>query len=144
MPVAKPKVQFFFEVPANLKQRTQLKFFINKLFKLEGRTLGSLNYIFTTDKKLLSFNKKYLNHEYYTDILTFDLSDGSQIKGEIYISIDRVRANAFSLQVSFKNELLRVVLHGALHLCGYKDKTPTQERKIRMREDHYLNMFHVK
>jgi len=144
MPAAKPKVQFFFEVPADLKQRTQLKSFINKLFKIEGKSLDSLVYVFTTDKKLLALNKEYLNHDYYTDILTFDLSEGSQIKGEIYISIDRVRSNALWLRVSFKNELLRVILHGALHLCGYKDKTATQERKIRSREDEYLYMFHVK
>jgi rRNA maturation RNase YbeY len=141
---AKSKVQFFFEVPANLKQRGLVKSFIESLFKKENKDLDRLVYVFTTDKKLLNLNKEYLNHDYYTDILTFDLSEDSKIKGEIYISVDRVRENALSLRVTLKNELLRVILHGALHLCGYTDKTSEQERKIRSREEYYLDMFHVK
>lgn len=101
-----------------------------------------MTYIFCSDEYLLNINKAHLQHDYYTDIITFDLSvSKSETIGEIYISIDRVRDNAANLKVSIKEELHRVIFHGALHLCGYKDKTPKHEKEMRRAEDKYLSMY---
>jgi rRNA maturation RNase YbeY len=89
----------------------------------------------------LEINQKYLEHDFYTDIITFDLSETGAVRGEIYISIDRVRENARKLGVSFKSELHRVIFHGMLHLCGYNDKTKAEKEKIRAKEDQYLNKY---
>jgi rRNA maturation RNase YbeY len=88
-------------------------------------------------------NKRFLNHDYYTDIITFDMGEGSTSKltGEVYISVDRVQDNASRLEVTFNEELLRVIFHGVLHLCGYKDKTKSQEKEMRATEDKYLRLY---
>jgi len=138
-----PKVSFFFDqVKFSLTKRTELKKFIEQLFKKEGRQLKSLNYIFCSDKKLLEINRQFLNHDYFTDIITFDLSENTDATSpEIYISIDRVRDNALNHDESFRTELHRVIFHGALHLCGYGDKTKAQILKMREREDYYLTKY---
>ena len=140
MPSAtKPAIYFFFETPVSLKNRTGVKKLIASVFRKEGVKLGSLNYIFCTDKRLLRINQDFLKHDYYTDIISFELSPkGQPIEGEIYISVDRVKENAISQGTSFKQELLRVILHGALHLCGYKDKTASQIKEIRQKEEYYI------
>lgn len=136
------QVSFFFEKKGvSLKNRTALKRFIAHIFKREKKKLGSLNYIFCSDKRLLEINRQFLRHDYYTDIITFDLSSGLAIEGEIYISIDRVRQNARAESVSFTGELHRVIFHGALHLCGYKDKTRQDVALMRQMEDKYLKLF---
>jgi rRNA maturation RNase YbeY len=89
----------------------------------------------------LNINRKFLDHDFYTDIITFDLSEGKEINAEIYISIDRVRENARNLKVPLKQELQRVMFHGVLHLCGYKDKAPKDTNLIRQKEDYYLGKF---
>ncbi len=143
------KVCFFFDtVKVTLANRRELKHFIEQLFHKEGKKLLSVNYIFCSDKKLLRVNRDYLKHDYYTDIITFDLSDTSaSIVGEIYISVDRVKDNAEQLGVSFRSEIHRVIFHGALHLCGYADKSKTQIQEMRGLEDKYLRLyqaFHMK
>jgi probable rRNA maturation factor len=101
-----------------------------------------LNYIFCTDEYLLQVNRDFLQHDYYTDIITFDLSDTSKrVSGEIYISVDRVKDNALTQGVSFTEELHRVIFHGALHLCGYKDKKPAEVKAMRSAEDKYLELY---
>ena len=145
----KANVHFFFHQSSiRLTDRTKLKSFINEIFKNEGKKLRSLNYIFCSDKDLLKINKKFLGHNFYTDIITFNLSEiNSSIEAEIYISTDRVKENSKSQKSSFKQELLRVVFHGVLHLCGYSDKSPYQQRKMREKEDEYLlkySKFHMK
>jgi probable rRNA maturation factor len=134
------KVCFFFDsVRFSLSNRIVLKKFIERLFTREKQKLASLNYIFCSDKRLLEINREYLGHDYYTDIISFDLSEsGSGIRGEIYISIDRVRNNAQSLGITFSSELRRVIFHGALHLCGYKDKSPREMEEMRSKEEEYL------
>jgi probable rRNA maturation factor len=136
-------VQFFFlQQNISLSNRTALKLFISKIFKQEQCKLQSLTYIFCSDEYLLQINKASLQHDYYTDIITFDLSDSPhQITGEIYISTDRVRDNAATLGVSIKEELHRVIFHGALHLCGYKDKTPKYAKEMRAAEDKFLQRY---
>lgn len=136
------KVYFFFEKKGfSLENRSALKNFICSLFKKEKTALESINYIFCSDKKLLEINKTYLKHDFYTDIISFDLSPGPQKVAEIYISIDRVRENAKELGVSFKNELHRVIFHGALHICGYKDKNKKDRETMRAKENIYLSAF---
>ena len=136
------KVYFFFEKKGfSLENRSVLKNFICSLFKKEKTALESINYIFCSDKKLLEINKTYLKHDFYTDIISFDLSPGPQKVAEIYISIDRVRENAKELGVSFKNELHRVIFHGALHICGYKDKNKKDRETMRAKENIYLSAF---
>ena len=135
-------ISFFFEAPVNLRQRTALKKFIKSIFIKEKTGLASLNYIFVSDKRLLEINRQFLNHDFYTDIITFGLTEAPRpVEAEIYISVDRVRENARALGQSFRRELHRVIFHGALHLCGYKDKTARQEREMRSREDYYLERY---
>jgi len=139
---SKSKVCFFFQdVKINLTNRTQLKKYIESLFKRENKTLGSVNYIFCTDKALLEINRQYLSHDFYTDIITFDLSESKVIQAEIYISLDRVRENALNLGVSLKLELCRVIFHGVLHLCGFKDKSEKEKIKMREKEEFYLTRY---
>ena len=143
MPLGKqPTISFHFEVSCVLKDRKKLKAFIVKTFKHEKRQLESLTYIFCSDKALLAINQSYLRHDYYTDIITFDLSNkGSGLVGEVYISAERVKENAEIHKVSFKNELHRVIFHGALHLCGYKDKTKSDKIRMRTAEDQLLSAY---
>jgi len=121
--------------------RKEIKALIESIFKKEKKTLLSLNYIFCSDEFLLQMNKDFLRHDYFTDIITFDLGHGHSIEGEIYISLDRVKDNALRFSQSYYKELLRVIIHGALHLCGYKDKTKRETDEMRKREDHYLRLF---
>lgn len=137
------KIRFFFQAPGvTLQDRTRLKVFIEKIFQQEKIKLAGLNYIFCSDKYLLKINQDYLGHDYFTDIVTFDLSDNpKQIQGEIYISVDRVRENAKKLGVSLKTELHRVIFHGVLHLCGYGDKSAQDLKKMREKEDFLLARY---
>ena len=139
---SKSKVYFFFQgVKANLANRTKLKKYIELIFKKEGIQLESINYIFCSDKALLEINRQYLNHDFFTDIITFDLSESNKVRAEIYISVDRVKENALDLGVSIKSELHRVIFHGVLHLCGYKDKNSLEKEKMRAKEEFYLTGY---
>lgn len=122
--------------------KTALKQFIGELFKKEKKALESITYVFCSDKYLLKINQDFLQHDYYTDIISFELSEkGMPAEAEIYISIDRVKENAKMMGVSFKQEVLRVIFHGALHICGYKDKTRLEQQTMRLKEDVYLALF---
>ena len=137
-----PTIQFNFLEPISLAERTRLKEFISMLFKREKTPLAEIQYIFCSDQYLLEINRQYLKHDYYTDIITFDLSEpGQPINAEIYISVDRVRENAREFNSSIKRELHRVVFHGALHLVGYKDKGREEESKMRKMEEKYLTRY---
>ena len=130
------------DATATLKNRVALKSFIEKRVKKEGLSIESLNYVFCSDKYLLEINKQFLDHNYYTDIISFDLSEVSgQLIGEVYISVDRVKDNAKTHGTSFTEELLRVIFHGALHFCGYKDKKPADVKKMRQMEDLWLTAY---
>ena len=136
-------IQFFFpSKKINLRSRSELKLFIQTIFKKEGKKLGQLTYVFCSDEFLLDINRIHLQHDYYTDIITFDLSEGTDyINGEIYVSADRVKDNATRLGIPISHELHRVIFHGLLHLCGYKDKTKEQVKVMRAKEDFYLNLY---
>jgi probable rRNA maturation factor len=108
----------------------------------EKKNLNNLNYIFCSDRALLEINRNYLAHNFYTDVITFDLSSSpKEILADIYISVDRIKENAKSLNLLFGEEFHRVMFHGLLHLCGYNDKTKSQKKLIRKREDLYLNLY---
>jgi rRNA maturation RNase YbeY len=142
MPVINARIQFHFIQPVSLEERTRLKQFIVTLFQKEKKKLAELQYIFCSDPYLLEINRQFLQHDFYTDIITFPLSDpGQPISGEIYISVDRVRDNTREFGSSLKKELHRVIFHGALHLCGYKDKSPQDEKLMREMEDKYLALY---
>jgi rRNA maturation RNase YbeY len=136
-------VHFYFEkVDFTLKERKKLKSFISSLIVKEKKNLNNLNYIFCNDKALLEINRKYSDHNFYTDVITFDLSSSpKEILADVYISADRIKENAKSLKLSLKEELHRVMLHGLLHLCGYNDKTEAQKKLIKKKEDLYLNLY---
>ena len=136
------RVHFHYLQSFPLANRTLLKEFVASLFKKEKTRLNSLSYIYCSDKYLLNINKQFLKHDFYTDIVTFNLAERSKpVSGEIYISIDRVRDNAINFDVSFNKELHRVIFHGALHLCGYRDKSPADQRLMRRMEDQYLRQY---
>ena len=125
-------------IPGKIK----LKQFVSALFTREGKVLDALNYIFCSDAYLLEINRTFLNHDDYTDIITFDLSESRKaITGEVYISIDRVKENAKELNIPFIEETRRVIFHGALHLCGYKDKKKSEITLMRNKEEEYLRLY---
>jgi probable rRNA maturation factor len=137
-----PTIRFHFEKRINLKDRQNIKATLTTLFKKEKKRLADLQYIFVSDDRLLKINQQFLQHDCFTDIITFPLTEpGQPICGEIYISVDRVRENARKFGSSVKKELLRVIFHGALHLCGYRDKTPKEEEKMRQLEEKYLILY---
>ena len=132
---------FFFaeETLYQLRQRTELRIWLKAIARKEKHTIAELNYIFCSDDYLLQVNKDYLQHDYYTDIITFDNSEETaHIEGDIFISIDRVKENAATHKTSMKDELHRVMAHGLLHLTGYKDKTPAEKALMRKKEDDAL------
>lgn len=126
-----------------VKQKKTLAAFIEQIFLKEGKVLSSLDYILCSDNYLLQINKDFLAHDFYTDIITFDLSDKNidGIRGEVYISTDRVKENAQNHSVNVQKEFLRVAFHGVLHLCGYKDKKKSEITLMRQKEDYYLHLF---
>jgi probable rRNA maturation factor len=131
--------------PVPFRDRTRIKAFIELLFRKEKTGLVSINYIFCSDEYLAQINRDFLQHDYYTDIITFGLSEpGQPVEAEVYISVDRVRDNAANLAQTFQREMKRVLFHGALHLCGYKDKKKSEITRMREREEHYLRLFEEK
>jgi rRNA maturation RNase YbeY len=130
------------DVSFALKNKLLLKTFLASIFTMEGYSFRSVNYIFCNDTFLHALNKQYLQHDTFTDILTFSLSETSlPIIAEIYISIDRVKENAVLIKTSFYQEIMRVMIHGILHLCGYDDHSPYQKKKMRQREDFYISRY---
>lgn len=122
----------------NLKKKSILKTWIRSVIEKEKLILGNLSYVFCDDESLLKINQQFLDHDTYTDIITFDYREGKTVNGEIYISIDRVRDNAEKYKTNFENELHRVMIHGVLHICGYKDKTKAAKELMRKMEDASL------
>lgn len=117
---------------------------IENVIESEGKDLGELSYIFCDDEYLLEINQQYLDHDTLTDIISFDYTEGNVVSGDIFISIERVQDNANDFNVSFEDELKRVIIHGVLHYCGYKDKSESDELLMRSKEEEKIKMFHVK
>jgi len=133
-------IQFFYE---NLPESVNTKYttWLKDIILSEDKKLGEINYIFCDDEYLLKVNQDYLQHDYYTDIITFDYVKGKTISGEIFVSLQRISDNASTLSKNYEEELRRVLAHGVLHLCGYKDKTEEEEQLMRIKEDFYIAKY---
>lgn len=136
-------VEFHYEVDFKLKNEQKYSDWINRTIVSENAVLGKLNYIFCSDKYLWEINREHLAHDTYTDIITFDYTDGSLIGGDIFISVDRVIDNAKTYNVNFEDELLRVMVHGVLHLLGFGDKSDEEVVVMRRKENDKMKLFHV-
>lgn len=137
-------INFFSEkIAFKPKQSLKLKAWIKSVASEEGYQVGTLNYVFCDDDYIIETNRQYLQHDYYTDIITFDYTEKNEISGDLVVSLDTVRSNAEKLGVDFNGELCRVIIHGILHLCGYKDKTDEEEKQMRALEDHHLLKFNI-
>lgn len=123
-----------------LTNQDQISLWIAEVIAKENLVLGELSYVFCSDDFLYDMNVAYLNHDTLTDIITFDYRVGDVISGEIYISTDRVKDNAKEFSVTFEEELHRVIIHGILHICGYKDLSEAEEKQMRSKEDWALNL----
>ncbi len=133
-------IQFFYEnLPESVS--TDYKKWLEDLILSEGKKTGEINYIFCDDEYLLKINQDYLQHDYYTDIITFDYVKGKTISAEIFVSLQRISDNASTLSRDYEEELRRVLAHGILHLIGYKDKTEEEEKEMRRMEDLYLTKY---
>lgn len=126
-----------------LEQEEKIASWLEKIILSEDREPGEIDIVFCDDEYLLKINRDFLNHDTYTDIIGFDYSVGKLLQGEIYISTERVKENAEKYDISFENELRRVMAHGILHFCGYKDKTEEESQEMRAKEDEKLKLFHV-
>ncbi len=135
-------IHFFSEdISFTLKEKNKVRNWIKNTIRSEGKKLKELNFIFCSDAYLLEINKQYLNHDTFTDIVTFDNSESPDlIIGDVFISIERIRENASKYKVAEKDELHRVIIHGTLHLIGYKDKTKSDKSLMTEKEDHHLAM----
>lgn len=132
----------FSNLPCEIEgQKKELKHWLLKVVESEGFILGDVLYFFLNDEQLLKVNMQFLNHDTYTDIITFDYDDGNIVNGEIYISEDRIRDNSKQMDVLLQDEMLRVIVHGVLHLCGYKDKTDLDSAVMRQKEDDYILFY---
>ena len=136
-------ISFNYETDFELENETQYEDLISRIIESEGFDEGEINYIFCDDEYLHKINVEYLDHDTLTDIISFDYTVGNLIQGDIFVSIERVQDNAKDFYVSFEEELKRVLSHGVLHYCGYKDKSPKDEALMRSKEEEKMQMFHV-
>lgn len=131
-------IHFFFENIDTIPLKEDLQAWMENIITSEGKKLGNINYIFCDDEYLLKINQEYLQHNYYTDIITFDYVKGKTISGDIFVSLTRVEDNATILSRNFEAEFYRVLAHGILHLCGYKDKSKEEIKEMRTKEKEYI------
>ncbi|MDO5656088.1 MAG: rRNA maturation RNase YbeY [Flavobacteriaceae bacterium] len=134
-------INFFSETDFELPYQDFYRDWLNACMDIENRKIGNINFIFCDDEYLLDINRQHLNHDYYTDIITFDYSDQTQLNGDIFISVERVADNAYEYNTTFDNELSRVMVHGFLHMCGYKDATEDEQIQMRKKEDGFIEML---
>ena len=136
-------INYFFEEIDKVEIHSKTSEWLKNLIQTENKKLGEINYIFCDDEYLHKINVEYLDHDTLTDIISFDYTVGNLIQGDIFVSIERVKDNANDFNVSFDEELKRVLSHGVLHYCGYKDKSPEDEALMRSKEEEKMQMFHV-
>ena len=134
-------VKFFYHTDFVLSNEIKVANWLLSVLRNEGVEAQSIDYCFVDKKQMIKINKKHLNHNYLTDVLAFNYSENSKIQGDVFVSEEMVRANAQEYAQSFSDELMRVMLHGLLHLCGHNDKTPEQQNRIRDLEDKYLKLL---
>lgn len=136
-------ISFNYETDFKLDNETQYEDWISRIIESEGFDEGEINYIFCDDDYLHKINVEYLDHDTLTDIISFDYTVGNILQGDIFVSVERVKDNANDFNVPFDDELKRVLSHGVLHYCGYKDKSPKDEALMRSKEEEKMQMFHV-
>lgn len=136
-------INFYSENDFELQEENKIDSWIRNVISSEEKDLGEINYIFCDDDYLHKINLKFLNHDTYTDIISFDNTEGNELNGDIFISTDRVVENAKEYNVEFNQEIKRVMAHGILHLCGYSDKTESEAALMRQKEDEKIALFHV-
>lgn len=124
----------------SLDHQPELSEWLYQVIASENFESGNLDFTFMSDEDLLKINKEHLDHDFYTDIITFEYTEGKMISGDLLISLDRVKENATKLSLNFSDELHRVMVHGVLHLCGYNDKTEAEQVEMRSKEDYYLSL----
>lgn len=137
-------ISFNYELDFKLENDTLYSDWISNVISSEMKNEGEINYIFCDDDYLIELNRQYLNHDTLTDVISFDYSIGNELHGDVFISVERVRENAVDFNVTFEEELKRVLVHGVLHYCGYKDKSEEDEKLMRQKEEEKMRMFHVK
>jgi rRNA maturation RNase YbeY len=126
-----------------LASKRKIRFWLSLVLEQEKKKTGNISYIFCSDDYLLKLNNQYLNASYLTDVITFDYTEKNLVSGDVFISVERVKENAKSYKQTCFQEMLRVMLHGILHLCGYKDKTEKETAAMRKKEDYYLRKFDI-
>ena len=136
-------ISFNYETQFKLAKKSDYSAWLSRVIQSESKSEGDINYIFCDDDFLLEINQQYLNHDTLTDIISFDYSVGNELHGDIFLSIQRVRENAAEFEVTFEEELKRVMAHGLLHYCGYKDKSENDKIEMRLKEDEKIKLFHV-
>ena len=136
-------ISFNYETDFTLPNESLYEEWISRIIDSEGFDVGEINYIFCDDEYLHKINVDYLDHDTLTDIISFDYTEGNLLQGDIFVSVERVRENASDFNVAFEDEIKRVLSHGILHYCGYKDKSPEDELLMRSKEDEKIQMFHV-
>ena len=134
-------IKFEIEIKYSLKEKRRIKEWLNLVAFEEGNKIQNLNFLIVGDKRMIHFNKTYLNHDYSTDIITFDNAENKKISGDIVISIERVKENSKKYKVKLEDELRRVMVHGLLHLLGYDDKNEKEKKRIRKKENYYLERY---
>ena len=137
-------INYNYELDFTFPDETIYTEWIESVIVSESKDLGEISYIFCDDAYLLEINQQYLDHDTLTDIISFDYTEGTVISGDIFISVERVQENALDFNIPFEEELKRVMIHGVLHYCGYKDKSEAEELLMRFKEDEKIKMFHVK
>lgn len=135
-------INFHYETFFSISPEETYQEWLQSIATSEAHSISELNYIFCNDEYLHKINVEYLNHDTYTDIISFDYTENDEVAGDIFISVERVQENANTFEVSFHNELLRVMAHGLLHLCGYGDKSDAEESTMRAKEEEKIKMFH--
>ncbi|MFV7236198.1 MULTISPECIES: rRNA maturation RNase YbeY [Flavobacterium] len=136
-------INFNYETDFNLDNEEAIAFWLSNVITSENKKEGEINYIFCDDEYLHKINLEYLNHDTLTDIISFDYTMGNELSGDVFVSVERVKDNAVDFNVPFEDELKRVLVHGVLHYCGYKDKGEDDELLMRSKEDEKLALFHV-
>jgi probable rRNA maturation factor len=129
------------DIKINVQGKKAIYDWIKTVILSEKKQPGEISIVLCSDRFLLDMNKQFLDHDYFTDIITFDYTEGKRVSGELYISAERVKDNAEKFKSGFHNELHRVIIHGVLHLCGYKDKVDSDQKKMRRKEDQKLQML---